>query len=198
MKRLHYAASIVTMLICFTGCQPAQPYQYTATILSAPMPVGDFTFGSTAGGEFRLSEHGSKLLLLFFGYTNCPDVCPATLYQLQAAMDRLEADAGQVEVIFITVDPARDTLDRLGEYLASFDPAFIGLRTDSPDELTGLAKQFGIFYDLGSADEHVEAYLVMHTSSILVLRNSAFIATFPPDTPADDMVRDIRQMLREK
>jgi len=98
------------------------------------------------GQPFDLSELQGSAVLLFFGFTHCPDICPTTLAQLAAARSALEERADDVKVVFVTIDPERDTAERLADYLGRFDPAFIGL-TGSADEIAEAAQNYGIFYE---------------------------------------------------
>jgi protein SCO1 len=96
------------------------------------------------GGIYRLSENRGKITLLFFGYTYCPDICPATLAEMKLAVDQLKDDAGEVQVVFISVDPGRDTSESMQEYAERFNPAFIGL-SGTLEELEPIWSGYGVF-----------------------------------------------------
>ena len=105
---------------------------------------------------------------MFFGYTHCPDVCPTTLAELRAVMDTLGKDADRVQVLFVTVDPERDTQDLLAKYVPAFDPRFIGLRPVNEAELQKVAKDFKVYYSKvpGSSPDN---YTMDHTAGSLSL-----------------------------
>ena len=105
----------------------------------------DFSLQDPSGRTRTLADFRGKAVVIFFGYTQCPDVCPATLATLAQAMKDLGADADRVQVLFITVDPDRDTADLLSKYVPSFDPRFLGLRGDA-DATARTAKEFKVLY----------------------------------------------------
>ncbi len=132
---------------------------------TAFVPAGlgaDFTLTNQDGGTTSLAELQGKAVLLFFGYTHCPDVCPATLYTMAQARARLGADADRLQGVFISVDPARDTPARLKEYVSYFDPSFLAL-TGSEAELRQVTRAFGATFELDQPDAG-GAYLVAHTT----------------------------------
>lgn len=117
-------------------------------VQAAELPIntklgGDFELPSTLDKPARLSDFKGKVVLLNFGYTHCPDICPMVLNRMAAALNELEDDRKQVQPVFITFDPERDTQARLKEYLAYFGKDFVGF-TGTADELTRVAKQYGV------------------------------------------------------
>jgi protein SCO1/2 len=118
---------------------------------TADLPVhdgvgGEFALPSSLGREVRLSEYRGKVVLLFFGYTSCPDICPANLAHLRTLTRRLGPAADRTQVILVTVDPETDTAEHLKEYLARFDERFVGL-TGARDEIDRVAKLFMLKHD---------------------------------------------------
>ena len=109
---------------------------------------GDFSAISTLGHDISLSDYRDKIVLLFFGYTSCQDICPAALGHLQSLMSRLESDSEKVQVLFITVDPENDTVEHLKQYLSRFDSRFIGL-TGTSHQIAEIAEQFMVKHDNG-------------------------------------------------
>jgi protein SCO1/2 len=192
-SRIKASAAALALALLATACQP---HQFKATVLQPPKPIDDFSLASTDGSQYALSAHKDKFVVLFFGYSNCPDVCPATLVQLQQMVQKLGPDAGKVEVAFVTVDPERDTLDALKAYLAQFNTAFVGLRTADQAQLKALTGQFGIYYELGANDPHTSGYPVMHTSSLLVVNQMGLKAVFSSDTSAADMAADLQELIK--
>lgn len=141
------------------------------------------------GRTVSAADYRGKVTLLYFGYTYCPDVCPMTLSNLAQALKKAGADtAGKVRVLFITVDPDRDTLPALKTYAAAFGPEFEGLR-GSPDELATLAKRYRIAYSV-TPDANPSKYQVSHSSALYVFDKAGkarllmtSLSTTDPDIP---------------
>jgi protein SCO1/2 len=106
----------------------------------------DFSLTDHHGKKRELSEFKGQLVVMFYGYTQCPDVCPTTMTEMQGVMELLGKDASRVQVMFVTVDPERDTQELLSQYVPSFDKRFLGLRPQSEEELEKITKDFKVFY----------------------------------------------------
>jgi len=156
------------------------------------------------GGPFKLTDQNGvertdrdfrgKLMLVYFGYTYCPDVCPTELTVMATALDQLGGDAANVAPIFITVDPERDTPKVMKDYVAQFSPQLIGL-TGSERDIAGVAKAYRVYYakSPGSAGA---PYLMDHTSLIYLMdRDGRFVTHFTPNSKAEDMVKAVRLAL---
>ena len=126
------------------GCAPDGP-KFNASDVTGSSFGKDFALTDFSGKPRTLADFRGKAVVIFFGYTQCPDVCPTTLAELAEAMQRLGADADRVQVLFVTVDPARDTPELLSKYVPAFDPRFLGLYGDA-DALARTAKEFKILY----------------------------------------------------
>jgi protein SCO1/2 len=122
------------------------PSPFHGTLLQAPEPASAFTLTTHHGQPVSLDRFHGQLVVVFFGYTHCPDNCPATLATLAQALQLLGEDAESVQVLFISVDPARDTTARLTTYLNPFHPNFLGL-TGTAEEITQVAAQYGIYFE---------------------------------------------------
>lgn len=171
----------------------AQP-RYGIT-LDAPAAVADFTLMSTLGHPVSLYDYSDKHVVLYFGYTTCPDICPTTLGDLKQAMARLGDQAAQVQVFFVTVDPERDTPERMAGYLQFFDPSFVGL-TGSQEEIEAIATRFGIFFEKRSGATAAD-YLMDHTSTVLVLDPGHRLRLmFPFGLTGEQMANDLRALMR--
>lgn len=159
-----------------------------------PAPEIELTRGD--GTSFRLSEMRDKVILLFFGYTSCPDVCPTTLAQLKSALEKLGEDkAGQVQVLFVTVDPERDTPERMQAYADHFNSSFIGL-SGSQTELEKIWKEYGIFREIVPGDS-AAGYSVNHTARVIVIdRQGSMRVSFGTDMPVEDIVHDLKIILK--
>ena len=127
MKKLGFWWLIiaVAMIGLIFGVIFVKPYSLKGSIIDPPIPAPNFILESSHGNEFNLVEHQGKFVLIFFGYTFCPDVCPTTLYEMKELKNRLGDKAKNVEFVFITLDPERDTKDQLSRYLSSFDDSVL-------------------------------------------------------------------------
>lgn len=156
------------------------------------------------GGPYHLTSHTGqqvtektflgKIQLVFFGFTSCPDVCPTALSTFAALLDKLGPDAAKVQPILITVDPARDTKERLAEYVDVFHPAIIGL-TGSADEIAEAARGFGVYYKkvLGEAEGE---YTMDHSASSFVLDGEgSFLSTLDSHESEDVMLQKLRRAI---
>jgi len=156
------------------------------------------------GGPFALTDHHGKprsdaefrgkLLVIYFGYTYCPDICPADLTAISLALDRLGAAADAVQPIFITLDPERDTVEHLADYVRAFHPHLLGL-TGAPDQIRKVATAYKTYYakseNAGSAD-----YAIDHTAFIyLVGRDGQYLGFLPPSTTPERLSEVIGQKL---
>ncbi|MGH8698737.1 MAG: SCO family protein, partial [Burkholderiales bacterium] len=128
-----------------------------------------FELTDPTGQRRTLADFRGKVVLVFFGFTNCPDACPTAMAEMAQVVDRLGPDGARVQVIFISVDPERDTAEVLAKYVPAFHPSFIGLR-GSPEDIARTAKEFKVYYrankESGADSKH---YLVDHTAAIFVL-----------------------------
>lgn len=175
------------------GC--AAPYQYHGMYLESANPAADFTLTGAGGQRVSLSDFRGKVVALYFGYTFCPDVCPTTMTEVAKAIKALGKQAEDVQVIMISVDPERDTPDRLAEYVAYFDPRFIGL-TGTPEEIADVATLYGIFYEKHEGTA-ATGYLVDHTATVTVVdREGRVRLVWPFGTTGEDMASDLKQLLR--
>ncbi len=176
----------------------SKPDQPRGTTYGEPFPPAtDFTLTRENGDVFRLNAQQGNLVLIFFGYTSCPDVCPTTLAELNLALEELKPEyAAQVKVVFVTVDPERDTPERTQEYVDNFNPNFIGL-SGTESELIPVWKGYGIFRAIVDGAS-AAGYLVDHTARVtLIDRNGNLRISFPYDAPVEDIVHDLKLMLDE-
>src|SRR6185369_3632026 len=115
-----------------------------AGVFGPPRAAPDFSLEGSDGGELKLSRYRGKVVVLGFGFSHCPEICPTTLATLARAQKKLGAGAKELQVVYVTVDPERDSPERLRAYLAAFDPSFIG-GTGSPERLAKVRAAYGIF-----------------------------------------------------
>jgi protein SCO1/2 len=146
MKRLSISAFVmVLMTLALVACSPKPEFK-NIDITGASGFGSDFSLLDVDGKTRTLADFKGKVVVMFFGYTQCPDVCPTTLTEMQQTMVLLGPQADKVQVLFVTVDPARDTAAILKQYVPSFDPRFIGLRPADEAALEKVTKDFKIYY----------------------------------------------------
>ena len=166
----------------------------TSYFLPDPFPVPSFELLTHQGDVVRSTDFGDRILAVFFGYTSCPDICPLTLSHLTEVFQEMGEQGEGIQVLFITVDPARDTPERMERYLGSFHPSFLGL-TGTEAESRTVAHGFGAdFVRNGEGD----SYTVDHTARIFILSPPGrMLLTFPLSATPDEMVRDLSRLLEE-
>jgi protein SCO1/2 len=167
---------------------------FRGVLIDPPYSIGDFTLQSDQG-DIHLSDFQGKVVLLYFGYTYCPDVCPATMADLSQVMEDLGKDSSKVQVIFISVDPDRDTPEELGIYARYFYPDFIGA-TSTADNIADVAYKFGVYYEIIPAASG-ENYTIDHTATVWVIDQSGGLyLEWPYGTPSSDMASDLKRLLK--
>jgi protein SCO1 len=167
------------------------------TVYAEPYPPApEIELARADGNSFRLSEMRGKIVLLFFGYTSCPDFCPTTMAELKTALEQLGPDmAKDVEVVFITVDPERDTPKRVQEYVDHFNKDFIGLSGAEP-QLQKTWNDYGIFRQIVEGTS-AAGYLVDHTARVtLIDQDGNLRVSYGFDTPVEDIVHDLKLLLK--
>lgn len=200
-RRFHRAARIlllgVATLVAAPGVGVAAERQPAFHgILSPERPrAADFTLTAHVGRRVALSDFRGKLVLLYFGYTHCPGVCPATLAEIGRALRALgPALAATTQVLMVSVDPERDTPDQLAAYLGHFAPSFLGL-TGTPDEIAAVAARYGIYYRK-SEESPATGYVIDHSSVTIVVDGSGHVRLlFPFGTQAEEIAEDLRHLL---
>jgi protein SCO1 len=182
------------------GCDSDQKWH--SIDVSGSSPALQFTMTRAPDGkEVTAADFRGKIVLLDFGYTYCPDICPTTLTNLSDALKRLDHEANDIRALFVTVDPNRDTLSVLGTYGHAFASQIVGLR-GTPDELASLARRYRIVYSVSPATKD-HPYEVTHSSAIYVFDGSgaarlliASLATTNPDIAGT--ANDLRRLVEEK
>jgi len=195
-KVIYGVVGILAVLLLVWATAFARPYTLHGSEITNGVTAPAVNLTRTDGSTYRIEEQEGKIVLLFFGYTSCPDVCPTTL----ADMKRVKADlgdrAGQVEFVFITVDPLRDSSVRVQAYASGFDPQFIGL-SGAESDLTPVWQGYGVFRQVQESTS-AAGYLVDHSSRIYLIDTANHLrVTYPYGTPVDDLAADIRYLLKE-
>ncbi|MEI6289890.1 MAG: SCO family protein [Chloroflexota bacterium] len=171
-----------------------QPYAFHGMVLQSPVKAVNFTLDGSNGQKVSLSDYQNNLVLLYFGYTTCPDVCPTTLAELHKARELLGSRKDQVQVMMVTVDPERDTLKVLSDYISHFDSSFLAL-TGTADEIAAVATYYGIFFEKKASDSAL-GYLVDHTATVMVIDKKGYLrVVFPFGATSSDMAADLEYLL---
>jgi len=166
------------------------------TVISKAPQGGDFTLNS-ATGPFELSSQRGKVVLIYFGYTFCPDICPTNLMLIAQAFNALnKGELARVQGVFISVDPERDTLDKLAVYTKYFHPSIIGV-TGKPKHLAQIARKYGAVYH--KVEEGTGAgYLIDHSANTYVIAPDGSLNTILPHaTPPQEIIKIIRKLLKQ-
>ena len=156
----------------------------------------DFSLIDHHGKQRQLADFKGKLVVMFFGYTQCPDVCPTTMNEMQSVMELMGKDADRVQVIFVTVDPERDTLDLLAQYVPAFDKKFLGMRPDSVESLQKVTKDFKVFYSKVPG-KSAGSYTIDHTAGSYVFDTNGQLRLFLRHQQGPQLIaEDLKQLLR--
>ncbi len=173
----------------------AQSGRLGPSAVAAAAVGGPFALVDHTGAAVDQTSYGDALLLIYFGYGFCPDVCSTDLAGMASALDLLGEDAARVQPLFITVDPARDTADALAGYVAQFHPRLVGL-TGSEAQVAEAARAYRVYYAKAGADDHAHDhahYLMDHSSFVyLTAPGDGAVTVFPPRTAPDVMADTIK------
>ena len=189
------AALLAVLILALSGCgeQGDKPVFKLTDVTGA-------SFGKTLelsdhnGQRRTLADFKGKVVALFFGFTHCPDVCPTTLAEMANVMKELGGDAGRVQVLFVTIDPERDTADVLKRYVPVFHPSFLGL-TGNADEIARAAKEFKIYYQKQNLPSG--GYTMDHSAGTYILDGEGRLRLFAQyGAGAPALLHDIRQLLK--
>lgn len=179
--------------VLLTACSKA-PVAFLNTDLTGATFGRHLSLTDHQGQPRTLDDFRGKVVVLFFGYTSCPDICPSTLARLAEVMKVLGADAGKVQILFVTLDPERDSAERLKDFVPWFNPTFLGLRGDK-EQIKAVQEEFRIF----SARKEVGSelgYILDHSSGAYVFDPAGKLRLYVKDTSSvADIVSDIRQLL---
>jgi len=178
------AAATTGLLVAYRSSEP---------ILAAPAIGGPFALTAADGSVVTDRSYPGKWLLVYFGYTYCPDACPTVLSNIAGALAKLGPAADRLQVLFITVDPRRDTPKVMGDYVKAFDPRIVGL-SGSPEQITAAAKAYKVYVSPHTGEG--SDYLVDHSSFLYVMNpQGKFARLLSSDTPADGLAAQLRPLL---
>lgn len=192
MACLSIALAVITLLAACQQHDEGTPWQLTD--ISGHMPDLSFKLTDDQGKTVTATDYHGKVALLYFGYTHCPDVCPLTLAHLHVVMQQLGKLADGARILFVSVDPARDTPEALHAYVTAFDPRVTGL-TGSPADIEALTKRYRAAFSR-EPGKSSDSYEVSHSSGIYIFDangRARLLAT--PDDSQDKLVHDLRLLL---
>ncbi len=190
LSSLRNALALLTAVVVGACSPPA----FKAVDITGADYARDLSLESASGGQRTLANYRGKVVVIFFGYTQCPDVCPTTLSDLAEVKKRLGADAERLQVIFVTIDPERDTPAVLSQYVPAFDPSFVALY-GTPEQTAVVAKEFKIFYQKVPG-KTATSYTMDHTAGSYVIDRDGRVRLFiRHGASVDDIASDLRKLL---
>lgn len=190
-------AVLLGMVAVFLLLGPTKPYTYQGSLIDPPAEAPKFELSDVDGQRFRLGDLNGQVVIIFFGYTSCPDVCPVTLTDFLRIRSKLGNQAEKVSFVFVTVDPERDTPERMKKYLTNFDPAIIGL-TGERSELESVWSSYGV-YEAKVDGSSGGNYLVDHSSRIYVIDEAGNLKlTYLFGTEYQVIAEDVRHLISKQ
>ena len=192
---LAFAGALaVSLAFWFVLLPRFQPHVFNGAVIQSQTPAPRVDLVTSDGGRASLDDFEEQLVVLYFGYTFCPDVCPTTLSTLKRAMDEMGSKADDVQVIMVSVDPARDTPEILDEYLGFFDERFLGM-TGTEAEIASVATVYGVFFQANEGSVET-GYLVDHTASLMVVDRDGYLKLIlPTEVTVEQIVSDLEYLL---
>ena len=177
--------------LCLAACDSGPKFRSTDITGADYGKVLDLTDHN--GKPRHLEDFRGKAVVLFFGFTHCPDICPTTMAETAAALKKLGADADRVQVLFVTIDPERDTPEALAKYVTAFDPRFLGLRGDA-QATSRAAKEFKVFYEKRKTGD---SYSMDHSGQTYVIDPQGRLRLLVrPERLGEDLPEDLRTLLK--
>jgi len=197
-RRPLLTIAALSALLLATGCDklmPAKPVSYNAVDITGAAYGKALSLTDAEGRTRTLADFGGKYVVVFFGFTQCPDVCPGTLAELAQVKKALGPDGDKVQGVFVTVDPDRDTAEVLKGYVTAFDPSFVALR-GTPEQVAAVAKDFKVFYQKVPGKEP-GSYTMDHTAGSYVFDTKGNVRLFTRyGTGADALTSDLKQLMK--
>lgn len=188
------AAALLCVSLLLSGCQKDAP-QFKNTDITGASFARELSLTDQFGKVRTLTDFKGKAVVIFFGYTQCPDICPTTMMEMANVMKNLGKDAERVQVLFVTVDPERDTQDLLAAYVPNFDPRFLALRGDAA-QTAKVAQEFKVVYQK-SAGKSPDNYTMDHTAASYIFDPQGRVRLFVQyGQKADAITHDLRLLLR--
>jgi protein SCO1/2 len=187
MTGFRLIGAVILALLAIAASRPAAAD-------ARPLINGDFALETLKDKPVTLATYRGKWVLLYFGYTSCPDTCPTVLNEIGNALGEMGTKATQIQPLFVTVDPIRDRKPVMVKYLKEFDPRIEGLRGD-PEDIEAAAKSFHVFYRaraIGGGE-----YAIDHSSYVYVIDpKGRFVEVLPPDVPGHKIAAELRRLIK--
>lgn len=184
----------IAAISILTSCAEKTPPFKAKTVADTPVAT-NFTLTDQSGQNKSLSDFRGKIVSLFFGFTHCPDICPTHLARQAEVMRQLGPQSSQVVVLFVTLDPERDSPEALKAYMDAFDPRFIALN-GNPDEIAKIAKQYKIFWQKSLLPNSALKYTIDHTTNSFVIdQNGRIRLIVPHEMTAADVTHDLKLLI---
>ena len=194
-KYMLVTGVLVGLIAVVIGVYFFQPRPFHGVVMQSPNLANDFTLNAANGKTVSLSEYRGKVVILYFGYSFCPDVCPGTLDNVSKALKLLGRKAEDVQFIMVSVDPERDSPEKIAEYVTYFHPSFIGI-TGEPDQIAELTALYGIYYEKHEGTP-ATGYLVDHTATMAVIDKEGYVKLILPfGITGEEIASDLRNLLR--
>ena len=190
------AAALTTLLL--GGCSDSGKPGFSAIDLTGADYAKDFALTDFNGQPRSLKDYQGKIVVMFFGYTQCPDVCPTSMAELVAVKKLLGPDGDKLQGLFVTIDPARDTPELLKAYMANFDPSFVALRADTPEQLAAVAKDYKVYYKKVEG-KTASSYTMDHSAGSYIYDTQGRLRLYTRyGAGAEAMAADIKLLLQQK
>ena len=180
--------AIVIVVVAVAGFMILQKPAFHNEVISPPIPAAEINMVDDQGNPFRMSDMHGKVVLLYFGFVNCPDECPLTMAHIKQALGTLGTDAQDVRVVMVSTDPVRDTPQAMSDFLSNFDPSFIGI-PGNPDDLAKVYQDYGVVVLDGGETHSSYTYVIDRDGNLRL--------TFVPDSGPEDIASDLETLLAE-
>ncbi|MDP3701999.1 MAG: SCO family protein [Hylemonella sp.] len=192
------AGVLVAAALLLSGCSDSGKPGFSAIDLTGADYARDFALTDHDGRARTLKDFQGKIVVMFFGYTQCPDVCPTSLTELAAVKKLLGADGDKLQGLFVTVDPARDTPEIMKSYMSNFDPTFLALYAAGPDQLAALAKDYKVYYKKVEGKTPT-SYTMDHSAGMYVYDANGKLRLYSRyGSGAGALAADIKLLMQEK
>ena len=196
-KRIATTAAVAIVGVVFAWffvLPRLQPHIFAGAIIQSTQKAPRMELQASDGTTVRMADFEGEVVVVYFGYTFCPDVCPATLSKLAKAMDLLGEQADEVQVMMVSVDPARDTPALLQDYVTYFHPDFLGITGDEAT-VNRVATLYGVFYEANAGTE-ATGYTIDHTSTVILVDREGYLKlVLPFEGTAEEIAADIEYFL---
>lgn len=198
LRKARFVWMLLALVLVTTLTSCTSPHQFSGSVLENPVPAFAFEGTNYTGDPFHLSEQKGKVVVIFFGYTFCPDICPLTLANLKQVADKLGDKARDLSVVLVTIDPERDTIDRLGTYVKAFSPTFYGVRMEG-QMYEATKKAYGVYAEKSKVETgSPDSYFVDHTGGIYIIdKQGDWRELFTYEATVDELLPDIAYWLEQ-